>query len=306
MSQLLDPRKAARLGIAEAEGAHRRHVVPLYDSGDRDEAVIAGSAVLIAVPSQSAEGETVLLVTAAHVADYNDDGTLFVPGAGGGPDGPRDFVPLADIVRGEATRTPLPASGTREPDDPYDIAFAEIDLTKLGPTYGPVWAIRAEPDEAEDPHSLYVIHGYPRTKNGRYSPGQLIRPTVYAHVAMATTFDEVPERFDPAFHVALRYDRKNAYNLETGGSKVAPDLDKMSGGPIWGVPSDATLLGMTAELPLVGICIEQPRGTKAVVGTRMNVVLAAIAKRRPDLIHGLPKTRASKVNIELSSSENDG
>lgn len=300
---LIDPLAAARAGIREAEYAHRRHVVPLYEPGEREEARLAGSGVLIAIPGLASADPTVLIVTAAHVADFSDDSTLFVPGSDGGPVGPRPFVTLADVTVGEGTRTALPASGTRDPDDPLDIAFAEIDISQLGPSYAPVWAIQAEPDEAADPFSLYVMHGYPRTKNGKYRPGQHIQPVIHAHTAKAAPAERLPDRFDPAFHIALHYDRKNDYDLSTGGQRVAPDLDKMSGGPIWGIPGDATLLGQESRLSLVGICTEQPRGTEVVMGTRMNVVLEAIKYRHPDLAHGLPRTATTRVNVQVSSNE---
>ena len=289
---IVDPIASARAHIQVAETTARRSVVPLYEPGKRGEAKLVGSSVLIEVPTPGTGEPVCFLVTAAHVSDVIRPGDVHVSGANGG-----ELIIMSDVVVGEVTSVVPP--GRDRDADRYDIAFMQVDASRLNRFYRPTSLVRVVVDEREDPFDTYVAQGYPGTKNKHPSAGAPLRARPYALKLRPGGKDEVGETdHDPAFHLGLSYTPKKAFDLADWSVGRAPKLDGMSGGPIWGLLPEVSL--GEAEFELVGIATETYPKRGVVMGTRIDTVVEAIRHRRPDLAPALPRVRLVDIKIQLA------
>jgi hypothetical protein len=104
----------------------------------------------------------------------------------------------------------------------------------------------------------------------------------------------------PELHIAMSFDSKRMNN-GLGQRIQPPRLNGVSGGPVWKVyPSEQPVCGVR----LAGIVIEHHKAKKAIVATRIDEVLAAIACEIPSLakfivFNGLPDSYQSKLQPEV-------
>ena len=238
-------------------------VVPIYAPDKKRRPEVVGSGVLLVI------GEDVLLLTAAHVIDLNDEGdraTFYVP---------RGLE--LDALECPAWKNVLPPGKSRE-HDVLDIGFMAIsdEATKL---LGHVPLALAAIDSRHRPGgaNYYQFCGYPRTMNRPRVPFRSVRPSPLAFTARS-----VPHRryeqigLSPGAQILLGVDldRVNDMNRTAG---PMPDPHGISGGGVFRLTQNR------AAGSLIGIALELRRDAKVLIGGGIAGWLQVIATACPHL-----------------------
>jgi hypothetical protein len=259
-------------------------VVPLYAVGKRREPVLLGSAAPLVIGSQH------LLVTAAHVLDGNDDtvvgdaaSSLYLSIEGR----------LTELTAAPAFKSPLPPSGRRE-DDAIDLAFIAIP-GGIASGLGPVRFLKPRNLGINDHLSSsgsYVFSGYPETKNRTKFGTNALKPFCLAYTGRSVPAAEAgnPEMADRT-HIVVRFDRSRVFDTD-GNRLTPPEPFGMSGGAVW-APAAAD----PNEPVLVGIGTEYRAKSKLLIGTRINVVVAAVLSKYPHLNSLVPAIEGLHINF---------
>jgi hypothetical protein len=172
--------------------------------------------------------------------------------------------------------------------DPFDLAFVEISPNQASQLVGAKFLEVRDCDLAHEAvltrpaGSKYYAFGYPCKLQKQLPPGEAFEPEPLVVQVLPAS----PEKYAalpiyPEHHLLFDFDRKEASSLE--GPRTAPKLNGMSGCGIWTAPRSP------ADSPhgqkLVAILIEYHAGSlKAIVATRVSVLLAGIVKFFPDVI----------------------
>jgi len=236
-----------------------------------------GSCTLIRV------GETPFLVTAAHVVDWHAK-TPFHVGGGSGIQG----------LTGEFIHTSLPPSGNRD-DDVLDFAVLPLDPERHG--LGAVkfiesWEMDLNPIDIQ--LGAYTCVGFPLRDFQVKRSEQRVE-----HHLMSVTGLARPELYDraqvsPREHLAVGFDRKRV--RIDGEVRTAQKPTGMSGGAACRcIPFEH--LGTTAPGKLAGILTEHRPGAKAMIATRISLVIAALLQFFPELKSSVADPPSIKINI---------
>ncbi len=206
------------------------------------------------------------LATAAHVAVECEARETFLLDPNDGP-----FPVQLDFLRG------LDKAEVGTSTDHVDVAVSPVAAAAVK-RIRPVW--RAWPAEMSvertriDSDIIYVVTGFPRTKNRyRYGvhpvPCLLAKPEIGAHSY---------ERYhiDPSVH--LGFESVDFVTMEVGKSHkvLAPSPHGMSGGPIFRVGNFARTDTIVEPPRLVGLVVELTDDCKVIIGTKIQVALRAI------------------------------
>jgi hypothetical protein len=242
----------------------RSAVLPVFGS-QNNSLVLLGSSVLIQL------GNEVVLLTAAHVTDFNKSYDLLIPGV-------RVLIDLS----GHFADMRLPESGKRL-DDRYDIAYYRLDhdvaqnihadFTILGPEDADITDTAAKGDS-------YSMIGFPATKsdigNGTASADLLV---LSGEACDSTLYSKL--HLSVKDHLIVRYRRKKGTHASTGNRTMAPSPHGMSGGGVFAWSKrlpDPTALAIPK---LVAILTEYRPEHNVFVATRLHCYLACIAKNNP-------------------------
>ncbi len=259
-------------------------VVPLYAVGKRSEPVLLGSATPLVIGSQH------LLVTAAHVLDGNDDtvvggvaSSLYLPIEGR----------LTELTAAPAFKSPLPQSGRRE-DDAIDLAFIAIP-SGVASGLGPVRFLKPRNLGINDHLSSsdsYVFSGFPETKNRAKFGTNSVKSFCLVYTGRSVPAAEAgnPE-IAARTHILVRFDRSQVFDAD-GNRLTSPEPYGMSGGAVW-APAAAD----PNEPVLVGIGTEYRATSKLLIGTRINVVVAAVLSKYPQLNSLVPEIEGLRINF---------
>lgn len=253
--------------IWEAIGAEakRKHfnLLPLYNPGKHDEAVICGSSVLIAFGSRA------FLWSAAHVFDECASTTLYFPGES-----------YLEELEGDVLKSTAPAGDRNQ--DLKDVGIMEISPDSLNSDYQFIdgYSLNLSwPKTAK----FYSFTGYPHNSNKpRYGS------TLAKHNQLLHTSVLAPEKFyskhqlDLHIHIALTFDPKKSLT-NSGRIQEPPNVYGVSGGALWSV--ELGLGEKKAGFELVGITTEQKWAEKIVFGTHINLFMQAMRAFYPSLFN---------------------
>lgn len=200
------------------------------------------------------------LITAAHVLDHlSEINPLFMEWNG-------NLVPIEGSVISSSTEGIKNRSG-----DKIDIAIVEFLKLKESHLEGVAYISLENLDlhGETNPNLGYAFVGYPESKNrmaiNKYSKS--IHPVMYGAMCWEAenhNYYRVGASFEN--NILLKFNKKRVYGLE-GNPRTAPNLNALSGSPIWGRNSEGTPF-------VVGILIEHHSSDiKCVVGTRIFPIL---------------------------------
>jgi hypothetical protein len=238
--------------------------VPVFLEGRYPTAI--GSAVLLEIGGEH------FAITAGHVTDWRTRGTMYL---GGGEH------PI--VLDGSLTTTVHP-SGKRKADK-LDVSVIRLadettgalqvhNFLRWSEIYG---RLEAPPDE------YFITAGFPVTRQRIILDPPGVETSIYAFLAVSRDFPEYDsQKYDPLQNILLKFTKKKMWRRDKG-RVTAPDLYGMSGCGIWWAEGyKAPELGLPQ---LAAIGIEWHVGKRPqVLGTRIAVILAAIAKHRPHLL----------------------
>ena len=188
-SAIAEMERALRENLRAAERRIQHAVCPIYGCDDRGKPYLVGSSLLLSV------GDKLLLVTAAHVLDWNNDTSLYVAGP---------VKPI--VIEGDSYRTQPPKAGRDE--DLADVGI--IDVSNIPREQWSRYCILTPADLDVDDfpaeHTLYGFAGFPVTRNRVYLT--TIKPSSMACVVVASLPDAYARlELHPATHFLGNFDR---------------------------------------------------------------------------------------------------
>ena len=260
---------ARRVNVRIADAVNRLldSTAPLYQPDARKQPSAIGSGVFFRIREHR------FLVSAAHVCDRASPHYPISAGT------VRSIEDLG--FRWRSPRMDAPLASGREDIAVFELGPMEADGYDSTPFLTLDDFDPYPPSEEECSRSSYLVIGYPRTLQPRQATGATLQPVPRPLVTMSRNFAEYPALgIAPDTHLLLSYDRRGFHSL--GPSQEEPDPHGMSGGGVWrldGLGSSGTI-----TTKLVGILIEyHARAPSSLVATRVNALLGALRKVRPDL-----------------------
>lgn len=262
-------RNAQRLTAAIAR--FRPAIIPLFS-------LKSGRPDLIGTGVGLRAGPRRLILTATHVFRGFDGDTIHLPVSDG-------WCPLAGEMHFAATR------GIRNPDDDtVDAALLAVDDVSAVGWRGWLQPTDLIPGCPARPTDRFVVAGFPRSEVKVGPTGRRVIPRAvryYGHAVAQARYPAVLA--DPAVHIAIGFRRRTI--VEDGQLVHPPPLYGTSGGMlIWapGVRNPERI----GDNRLAGILIEEHGAPNhLLVGTRIDVFLALIHDRLPELRPFVPSPR---------------
>lgn len=247
-------------------------VCPLWTRSPRKPGYeMMGSSVLCAI------GPKTFLISAAHVLDQSQNGSLFVGT-------PRGFLRLTDT----ATVTALPEGGRES--DRQDVGFICLNpeaMKLISASYSVLpasWLTVEDRDTAETPFRLF---GCPWRKVRKMA--NTFTPELTDLRLMSHPREKYSELcIDPERHIALEFPREHMLTPDKR-PVTAPEMDGMSGSPVWKFVRTERSGQPAWTFRLAGILIGYKRPQKTLIATRIIVPLEGIRLRYPELSGLIPK-----------------
>lgn len=254
-----------------------RYIFPTIKPDKRDRPIVDGTGILLAVDRYK------FVVTAAHVLDQDDDGTIYLP----------DGVILGPAST-SVVKTSIPAGGHRE-DDRVDVAVFRItDEQFAGLVAKGRAAIQVSMigfGDGIEPGKKYVFTGFPSSKTGLNPPERKLAPRgVSANCLTEGTTLITGLGLNPATHIVVRFDPKQMMDDE-GRRITAPSPVGMSGGAIW-------TLDPSGLYKWVGVGIEYRKKECVLVGTRVGAVIALLRSAYPEVVPFLTKSDCGAFTVK--------
>lgn len=244
-----------------------RSVRPIYGLTPSDTAMAVGTSFLFQVDGRR------FLVTAAHVIDWNQQTTLYVAGVG-----------TLEQITGVAGVTKAPATGRS--GDKYDFAFMELS-NDFAERVGTDAFLNAD-DVSENRGTMdgrcFMALGYPASRNkpkplaitGTHAVGKSWVYSDSCHMA-DKVFTDVGA--SPETHLLLKFGKRskafsgeltNSINPQGASGGILADLGRID---------PAALAPSAPFIPrLAGILIEHHPSSKAIVATKIQLIIEAIRK----------------------------
>jgi hypothetical protein len=257
-------------------------VRPLYTVNDRFGPELKASCILFSIDTVH------LLITASHVFENLEGSAIYLGGAS-----------RLVHIKGQHFRTK--PSGTAV-DDKYDLAFTEIDadtLTEIGNVRF-LHSDDVDPNDIAAKKYLYLILGYPETKNRRMDYERLkaiLKPFIFAsNTPEPAIYQQL--NFPEESHILLNFDRKNITDKDHRVT-IAPDPHGLSGGGIWRIRdySNVGSIAGPSNKKLVGIITEWKPEMKLIIGVRISCIIEGIRHQYPHLNDRLPPSNRISAHI---------
>ncbi len=228
--------------IREAIEDLRTCITPIFDVNEKLEAELLGSAVLIEVVDEK------FLCTAGHVIEGNKSSTLYF-------DAPSRF----EILEGEFYRSA-----------DHDVAVLQLTLEQAEAFQKYTFLNEEEIASQHQVEACEYVEfiGYPETKNRKIYGENKIKGLVQSN---GCTVIEATET-----RVRLNFNRKRNLDAKSKQLVKAPDPHGMSGGAMFGVPSNSDTVEGNPQPHLIGISTDWPKEKLEVYGTSISIVLAII------------------------------
>lgn len=251
---------------------------PIVQEDARGQFELVGSSVLISL------AEARFLITANHVLSRRQNGSLVV---GVSP----EIVTIAGQV------TTLRATGAQsEAEDHVDIGVVRLEGEAWASVTDGSFASWAELD-IQPPllaRQSFALAGFPSSYNKRMVEGMRLQAKMYTAIGLEcaeAAYQSVGR--DPIASLMLGFDREAMWGER--GIKTAPDLFGVSGSGLWRY--GRRVREATSAPLLSAIAIEwQKRGRhRHVLGTRMQVVIEALANKYDDVGTFVDERRRSVV-----------
>lgn len=248
--------------------AHEESLVPIFfwSSAQKHPEQI-GTGIYLAL------GKKAYLLTAGHVVDYRERGSLYVPSNSG-------LVGLNGGVGGNA----LSPNSSRQ-DDKYDVAYIRLsDETQhqLHASFVPLNRKYVDLEGYVEPGTPCSIGGYPLTRARRTET--TYQSETYSYVGIAAnhaTYSRLG--YDPAIHIIIQYRIKKAVFYE-GDRTQPPHPRGLSGGGIFQLqPSNFQDLERSPR-KLIGSMHTYIKRENCFIGTRTPGHLLMIQARFPEEI----------------------
>ena len=247
----------------------QRLVCPILRADERGRAEFAGSSVPFQVD------EMRFLFTAAHVLDDRDHAPYVF---GRTLEGRIQFVDL----EGESINTVPPPEGRSH--DHVDVAVFRLSddaadgIASNHPFLGPKDLDVAGCSSSED---RYAFIGYPQSRLRRRPKNSIKFAGAMFELSGAAEDKYQQLELDTSTHVIANYDPQNY--VDKGGKKMTPLNPRgISGGGIWTLQTKQSESVGFHDPKLAGIAIEWKPQHKVMVGVRVNVLVALMARAFPN------------------------
>ena len=268
--------------VHSSENALVKYVCPVYCESPVPRLSHIGSALLLQV------GPSMVLVTAAHVFDHRNEGTLSIPGD-------HVLIPINGVFRS----TDVPEGGTRD-DDMIDVGVCRLDdhTASAIVLYSCLPIADTIADDRPFFGRLYSFVGYPNTRNEvRYN----VRPAPYSFLNTPLAVGLYGQyKLQTSVHIALTYDKKRTVTANRKPTTF-PDPHGLSGGGLWAWEIHDTLkLGNPEVSPkLVGVTTGHTKDKKAWYATKIGIALECVRAAFPDLDEFIPRPVTLRVNVNI-------
>ncbi len=245
---------------------HEHSLVPLFSWGSTAEhPEQLGTGIYVVMRG------TGYLLTAAHVVDHRESGTICVPTRAG-------IMSLKGGVGGNA----LAPNQTRQ-DDKIDIAYIRMDAethANLHESFVPLDRRYFSLDGLIDPGTFCAVGGYPLTRARRTDSAY--QSESYSYVGMSVDHEEYFRLgYDPEIHVIVHYRIKKTVFPE-GDRANPPHPRGLSGGGIFQVALESILAANSKPRILVASMHTYLKRENYFIGTRIAGHLSLIHQRFPE------------------------
>lgn len=239
-------------------------VCPIFLKGTNQKIEQIGSGVLLRFEND------VFLLTAGHVIDWMERGTLCIPCKNG----------IGKIV-GYVSSINAPMSIDRN-DDKLDFAYFKLDsdlVINIHQDFFPITKDDCWVTDYLQEDDIYSFSGFPlnkaKNRNGKFSSEFFS----YSGTAVDTkTFESVG--YSHETNIIISFRRKKSVNME--GEKLIPPLPKgISGGGVFRWPKNVFGGKQKLKRYLVGIGHTYLNEKNLLIGTKLDVVLKFMALRNP-------------------------
>jgi hypothetical protein len=204
------------------------------------------------------EGDNIFLITAAHVFDYNNNNSspLYTYNHNG------KFIPIQGKAITNQTAQP---KHRKDDDDDLAVIWLNKDATAAFQKT-PALGLNDLDLNFEANHEYgYIVIGYPRSTNKKSIDcnSKFVDPIIYGFKSSEKT-DSFYNTHDikKDSHIAIHFNKKEVYS-DTQKKTTAPDLNGMSGTPIWG------FTGCSEKIVAI-LTDHVTREKKVVLGRRVN------------------------------------
>lgn len=258
-------RKLARRAIDEAAdraGAYAHAVRPIYGATAEGRPEHIGSSILV-----DASG-TKLIITAAHVIDWNDQSSLYVG------------LAATELLDAEFIMSVAP--NDNRDSDAIDFAVARFPeglLAALGDaTFIPETMIGVPDDPSRH---YFTCIGFPNSQNKKPAPrARTMRPRRRCYTSVGRPASILPNWARDDTHVLVDFNSKFSRN-STGERLHSGKPVGMSGGAIFDVGPLGALANLLvpASPRLAALFIEGHRDEKVLMGTRIDQILATLREQ---------------------------
>lgn len=216
-------------------------------------------------------GASAYLLTAGHVVDHRERGSLCVPGAGG-------IIGLNGGVGGNS----LPPGSSRQ-EDKFDVAFIRLNeetKAQLHPSFEPLSRQYVDLEGYVPPGTPCSVGGYPITQARRTESAY--QSATYSYIGMSADHDTYRRLgYDPSTHIIVQYRMKKSVFPE-GDRTNPPHPRGLSGGGIFQLhPSSFSDLER-APRTLIGSMHTFLKRENCFVGTRTPGHFQLIGRRFPE------------------------
>jgi hypothetical protein len=213
------------------------------------------------------------LCTAAHVADEESAGPLFIPGKAG-------FIQITGYYGGMR----MPASGKRD-DDLYDIGYYRLDEDCVADLHAEFLFLDWQDCDLRDATSArdwYTIIGYPsrqsRTQGNTVETSQL---SLSGEGIVDSRYKKLGRNIQ--HHLLIQFRCKRAMHYQNWNSSPTCLPEGMSGGGVFAWLKKMSRVEDLSQPKLVGVVTDYDESHHVFAATRLNCYINAIRKNNPDL-----------------------
>lgn len=258
-----------------------RHIASIYREHPR-KAVLYGSGFFLNI------ADKYFLITAAHVLDEISNYTILIAGSKS-----QYLQTLEGIIWTSKSPT-----GNRN-DDQIDIGIVELSHSfakSLGLDIF-INLSRADLEDTGKNNSVYIATGYPANRNKHITrKGNPVTRQAFCYTSdLLPTTNLGDLNLHRGSHLLIGFNKRHSRDL-TGKDVTAPNLEGMSGGPVWRMSMKSATNSLTK---LVGMTIEIAIKKRGILLVRLPLITETIRQQYPHLDQYIPKAKSIEVTSKL-------